>query len=50
MPGYMYCFLPSYEATKGTVQVYSYIPDIVLDFLYFAEIEKVRKILVMLLS
>ena len=38
LPGYMYCFLPSYEADRGTIQVYDYLPDFLLDFLYCAEI------------
>ena len=38
LPGCMYCFLPSFEADKGTVYVYDHIPDFLLDFLYCTEI------------
>ena len=38
LPGYMYCFLPSFEADRGAVYVYDYLPDFLLDFLYCAEI------------
>ena len=33
LPGYMYCFLPSLNADEGTVHVYDYVPDFLLDFL-----------------
>ena len=41
LPGYMYCFVPSFEAKKGTALAYNYIPDFLLDFLFCAEIKKV---------
>ena len=37
----MYCFVPSYEADKGTAFAYDHIPDFMLDFQFYAEIEKV---------
>ena len=37
----MYCFVPSYEADKGTAFAYDYIPDFMLDFQFYVEIEKV---------
>ena len=43
LPGYMYCFLPSLNADEGTVQAYNYVPDFLLDFLYYAEIQKVTR-------
>ena len=43
LPGYMYCFLPSFEAEKGTVKVYSYLPEIVRDFCFAVPIENNRK-------
>ena len=41
LPGYMYCFVPSYEADKGNVFAYDYLPDFLLDFPFCAEIDKV---------
>ena len=37
-PGYMYCFLPSFEADKGTVHVFDHLPDFLRDFLFCSEI------------
>ena len=42
LPGYMYCFVPSYEAVKGTVTVYDYLPDFLLDFQFCAKIQDVN--------
>ena len=42
-PGFAYCFLPSLEADRGTPEVYSYVPEILKDYLFHYEIEKVRK-------
>ena len=33
-PAYTYCFLPSFEADRGTVQAYDYLPDFLLDFFF----------------
>ena len=41
LPGYMYCFVPSIEASKGTALAYNYIPDFLLEFLFCAEIKNV---------
>ena len=41
LPGYMYFFVPSYEADKGTAFAYDYLPDILLEFPFCAEIKKV---------
>ena len=41
MPGYVYCFVPSYESCVGEVHVYSYIPEFIKDFQFCMEIEKV---------
>ena len=40
----MYCFYPSLDAEKGAVQVFSYVPEFILDFLYSVEIEQWRKV------
>ena len=40
----MYCFYPSLDAEKGAVQVFSYVPEFSLDFLYSVEIEQWRKV------
>ena len=37
----MYCFVPSFEADKGTAFAYDYIPDFLFGFSFCAEIEKV---------
>ena len=42
--GQMYCFLPSEEAEKGEVRVYSYVPEFIIDFLYSVEIEQLRQV------
>ena len=44
VPGQMYCFYPSLDAEKGAVQVFSYVPEFILDFLYSVEIEQWRKV------
>ena len=41
LPGYMYCFVPSYEADKGNVFAYDYLPDFLLNFQFCVEIKKV---------
>ena len=43
LPNHMYCFLPSYEAEKGQVKVYGYIPRQLADFLYCMKVEKVGR-------
>ena len=40
----MYCFYPSLDAEKGAVQVFSYVPEFILDFLYSVEIEQWREV------
>ena len=46
LPGFMYCFVPSYDSHKGEVKVYDYIPEFIKDFLFCLTIEQVmcRKI------
>ena len=41
IPNHMYLFLPSYEADKGKVKVYDFIPRQVTDFMYCMKVEKV---------
>ena len=43
LPDHLYCFLPSFEADKGKVEVYDYMPTFVKDFLFSIQIEQVRK-------
>ena len=40
-PGYMYCFVPSYHADKGSVYAYDYLPEFLSEFSYCAEIKMV---------
>ena len=42
MPGYAYCFLPSFAADKGSPLVYDHIPEFLMDFQYYMEIDDVR--------
>ena len=44
VPGQMYCFYPSLDAEKGSVQVFSYVPEFILEFLYSVEIEQWRTV------
>ena len=41
MPGYVYCFVPSFEAYVGEVHVYSHMPEFINNFQFCMEIEKV---------
>ena len=41
LPGFMYCFVPSFDSHKGVVQVYDHIPEVIKDFIFSMEIEKV---------
>ena len=43
MPGYAYCFLPSFAAYKGQPFVYNHVPEFLKDFQYCIEINDVRK-------
>ena len=43
LPGYAYCFLPSFEAFKGDPYVYHYVPEFLNNFLSYIEIEEVWK-------
>ena len=42
LPGYVYCFVPSYEADKGTAFAYDHFPDFLLDFQYCVEITELN--------
>ena len=44
LPGFAYCFLPSLEAYKGYPEVYTYVPDFVMDFQFYMEIKEVWKL------
>ena len=41
LPGYSYCFVPSFEANRGNPYVYRDIPDFLKDFSFFMEIKEV---------
>ena len=43
LPGYAYCFVPSFDAFKGDPYVYRHVPDFVMEFSYYMEIEEVCK-------
>ena len=38
LPNHVYCFLPSFEADVGKVQIFDHMPEYVKDFLFCMEI------------
>ena len=38
LPNHVYCFLPSYEGNRGTVQVHASMPDFVKEFLFCMQV------------
>ena len=42
MPGYAYCFLPSFAVHRGSPLVYDHVPDFLMDFHFYMEIDNVR--------
>ena len=41
LPGYTYCFVPSFHASAGLIKVYSSKPEFIKEFEYAMKIEKV---------
>ena len=38
LPNHVYCFLPSYEGNRGTVQVHTSMPDYLKEFLFCMQV------------
>ena len=40
LPNHVYCFLPSFEADAGKVQIFDHMPEYVKDFMFCMEIRR----------